>query len=224
MAVTRVAVTLAVALVVLPGCLTVTPAHVPDSVLRQHAGWETDPDHSQSEPTGGRFSVSRQQALAYQDEGESGDGYAASLSVITLRTVVTVDEESLLDQVQALVKDAAESRGIRVDGEATKGERDLANGASSRFFVYNGTVTQESGLFTRDAKTKILGEVFRCRAERTSVVVVGLAQVTDSRSIGGVPFPSNQDPATWHEIVRDPTGTIEGVRGRGGLAYSVACG
>lgn len=203
------------------GCLKLEAARVPASALVN--GWVEDEAQSDAEPESQSGGLARTQRFAYKDEARDDRGYAGTLTVITIRALVTPSGESLLDQVEGRVRDAAEARGIRVDAEAAKGERTLANKAESSWFLYNGTVTAEEGLFTRNAKVKILGEAWECRDERTAVVAIALAQVTDARSLGGVPFPSNNDPTTWRELVADPAGHIEGVRGSNGLVYNVAC-
>lgn len=220
-ALARSALLVLIALAGLAGCLKLEAAHVPDRYLAN--GWVADDAQSDDEPASQSGGLARTQTLAYKDEARDDRGYPGTLTVITLRALVTPSGESLLEQVSERVREAAEARGIRIDAETSDGERTLASKVESSFFLYNGTVTAAEGLFTRNAKVKIIGEAWECRDERTAVVAVALAQVTDARSLGGVPFPSNNDPATWREIVNDPAGTIEGARGTSGLVYNVAC-
>ena len=218
--------TLAAALVAaaaLSGCLALEPARVPEAALAG-AGWRADAAHSDAAPSSTAFGTTSVQKLAYRDDAADGRGYPGHLLVYTFRSLVTPSEEKLRDEVQEQVRAAVQAQGVRLDAEASRSTRAVASGATSFYFVYNGTVTQESGVFTRDARVKVLGEVFPCRAERTSVVAVGLAQVTSTRSLGGVAFPANSDPATWRELVADPAGTIEGHRGGNGLVHAIACG
>lgn len=216
------ALTLALALFT-AGCVELSPARIPDRLIegRGGNGWEKNLTASQSEPEGGSFSKS--QALVYEDK-RSDDGYPGTMTVSTLRTLMRPTEERLRDVVQERIRDEAEERGVQIEGAPTTGERRLANGEDSFWFVYNGTVESSSGFFqARNARVKIYGEVFQCAEEKTLVAVVGLAQITDVRSVGGVQLPSEADPTTWREIASDPRGSIEGIRGSDGLGYNVVC-
>lgn len=159
----------------------------------------------------------------YEDK-RSEDGYPGTLSVTTLRTLMRPTEQKVRDVVQERIREDVEARGLRIEGAAATGERRLANGADALWFVHNGSV-QSSGSFfqSRDARVKVYGEVFQCEGTKSVVVVVGLAQTTDVRRVGGVQLPSEEDPTTWREIAADPRGGIEGIRGSDGLAYNVAC-
>lgn len=205
------------------GCVELAPASIPDRLLegRGGNGWEKNLTASQGAPQGG--STSKSQSLVYEDR-RSEDGYPGTLTVTTLRTLMRPTQSAVRDDVQERIRDAAESRGLRIEGDATTGERRLTNGADALWFVYDGSVVSSGNLFsTRNARVKVYGEVFECAAEKTLVVLVGLAQVTDVRSVGGVPLPSEEDPTTWREIAADPRGEIEGIRGSDGLAYNARC-
>lgn len=208
----------------LPGCVSLTPAKVPDRLLegRGGNGWAKNQTASQSEPTSAQFGMAKIQALVYEDR-QSSQGFDGTLTVITLRQLLRPSESSVQEKVQPAVRDAAQAKGVRIEGAPATGTRTLANHNAASWFVYNGTVDQ-AGFFTaRNAKVKIFGEVFQCPERKTIVVTVGLAQITDVRSVGGVPLPSDPDPTTWKEIVGDPRGTIEGARDSDGLAYNVQC-
>lgn len=205
------------------GCVELDPARIPDKLIegRGGNGWEKNLTASQSEPEGGAFS--KAQSLVYEDR-RSDEGYPGTLTVSTLRTLARPTEERVRDVVQEKIRQEAESRGVRIEGAPTTGERKLANGEESYWFLYNGTVQSAGGFFqTRNARMKIYGEVLQCEAEKTVVAIVGLAQITDVRSVGGVTLPSEADPTTWREIAADPRGSIEGIRGSDGLAYGVEC-
>ena len=216
------ALALALALA-LTGCVDLSPARIPDRLIEGAGGngWEKNLTASQAEPEGSAFSKS--QALVYEDR-RSDEGYPGTMTVSTLRTLMRPTEERVRDVVQERIREEAEGRGVRIEGAPTTGERRLANGEDSYWFVYDGSVQSSSGIFqARNAKVKIYGEVFQCDAEKTVVAVVGLAQITDVRSVGGVQLPSEADPTTWREIAADPRGAIEGIRGSDGLGYNVQC-
>ena len=224
----RLAVTLAVVLLAVPlsGCLDLHAARIPDRLLegRGGNGWTKNGTASQKEPTSTQMGLVKTQALVYEDRtsDENGNGFDGSLSVTTLRTVLRPSEEKLRDELKDRVRKEAESKGIRISTDAVEGTRALANGADAFWFTHKGTVSK-AGFFSQSAEVRVLGEVSQCADEETVVVVVGLAQVSDVRSVGGVVLPSDPDDATWREIVSDPRGRIEGIRGSDGLAYNVAC-
>lgn len=207
------------------GCLSLDPALVPARFLQGDSGngWRFNQTASHDEPRDRYLGLVRFQALSYQDPGEQG-GYPARMSLTTLRTLLAPSEEDLRERAEEQIRSRAEANGISLAGPPETGERTLESGYGSLWFVYDGNATQAQGqFFTRDAPVKILGEVWTCSSSRTSVAVVGLAQVADVRYIGGSPVVSQPDDRNWREIVADPDGTIEGVTGDDGLVYNVVC-
>ena len=214
---------LALALVVASaGCLDLAVARVPDRLLEGAGGngWEKNFTASQRAPTSSQGGLVKAQTLVYEDR--QNPAYAGSLTVTSLRTLLTPDAAKLRDTVQSRIVDEATNKGIRLQGGAVTGTRRVASGGDSSWFVYNGTVASQ-GFFAQSAEVKVLGEIFRCEAQKTEVVVTGLASTTDVRTIGGIAIPSDPDYTTWGEIVGDSRGSIEGYRGSDGLAYNVAC-
>lgn len=220
---TLVVLLLVAAGVAASGCLDLHAARVPERLLEGGGGngWTRNATASQQEPRSQQLGLASTQTFVYDDRA-SRQGYDGSLSVTTLRTLLRPDEAGLRDTVQERVRDEAARKGIRITSDADRGTRALAHGAESFWFAYDGRVDQE-GFFAQSAEVKVFGEVFQCVNERTVVATVGLAQVSDVRSVSGVPLPSEPDDTTWREIVRDPPGTIDGARGSDGLAYNVLC-
>lgn len=216
-----VLVALVLASASLAGCLELSAARIPDKLLEGPGGngWEKNLTASMREPSGG--ATEKRQLLVYEDR-RSEEGYAGQLAVTTMRTLFQPSGEGIRETLQERIRADAESKGVTIEGNARTGTRTLANGEESSWFVYDGSVAT-SGFFARAAKVKIFGEVFQCYQEKTLVATVGIAQVTDVRSIGGVPLPADDDPTTWREMVADPAGTVEAIRGSDGLAWNVAC-
>lgn len=221
-----VAALVLVALVAAPlaGCLDLHAARIPDRLLegRGGNGWTKNQSASQKEPASD--GLVKTQALVYEDRtsDDNGRGFDGSLTVTTLRTVLRPSEEKLRDDVKARVRKEAEAKGIRIQGDPGDGERTLANKAEAFWFSYKGTVSK-AGFFSQSAEVRVFGEVSQCAEEETVVILVGLAQVSDVRSVGGVVLPGDPDDTTWREVVSDPSGRVEGIRGSDGLAYNVAC-
>lgn len=213
-----------VAALALTGCVELEAARIPDRLLEGPGGngWEKNLTASQAEPISSGSAKS--QTLVYEDRARDGNGYPGTLTVTTLRTFFRPAEGDTRDRVQAAIHDEAEGRGIRIEGAAATGERKLGNGEDSLWFVYNGSVQRSGTLFrSTDARVKVYGEVFQCEATKGVIVVVGLAQTTDVRRVGGVQLPTEDDPTTWREIAADPRGSLEGIRGSDGLSHNLAC-
>jgi hypothetical protein len=205
----------------LSGCVDLEAARIPDKLLEGPGGngWEKNATASQAEPESSGSGTAKTQTLVYEDR-RSREGYPGTLTVTSLRTLVAPSQDKVLSTVEARIREEAGRKGIAIQGAPSKGTRVLHDGAEASWFVYEGKVST-AGFFSRNADVKIFGEVSQCG--KTVVAVVGLAQTTDVRSVGGVVLPSDPDPATWREMVADPRGTIEGVRGSNGLAYNVMC-
>lgn len=210
------------------GCVSIVAAHVPDKFLegRGGNGWEKNMTASQAEPDSGTMGLQKTQSLVYEDR-VADPGYPGVLVISTLRAVPSPSGERIKEHVQDAIKTEAEKKGIALSGSPRTGERTLANGARSSWFTYTGNVSSTGGFFARNAEVKIFGEVFECHAHKTIVATVGMAQVTDERTVGPagglLPSPNTRDTTTWREIVADPNGAIEGLRGNDGLAHHVVC-
>lgn len=221
----RIAVALVLALG-LAGCVQLEPARIPDRLLEGAGGngWEKNLSASQSEPDSAQAGLAKSQTLVYEDRARDGEGYPATFTLTTLRTFFRPTESDTRERVQEAIRKEAEGRGIEIVGAAATGERRLANGADSLWFVYNGSVERTSTLFrSADARVKVYGEVFQCEATKGVIVAVGLAQISDARRVGSVQLPTEEEPTTWRELAADPRGSLEGIRGSDGLAYNIVC-
>ncbi len=216
-----VAMVALILLVPLSGCVSLDPVRVPDRLLDDASGngWTQD-DGLTAEPDGGV--LSKQAAIGYRDEAESGPGYPGVLIVQSFRGLLSPDREALRDEIGALLREEARDQGLEVQGEGMGGQRRVAGGALSFYIVINATGTADSLTFTNQATVKGVGEVFRCTGGAT-VVVKGFAQVDSRSSIGGIETSRDYEPRTWSEIVQDPFGTIEGFQGSRGLIHNLVC-
>lgn len=210
---------LLVALLAVPvaGCIEIVDAGIPQPLLAAH-GWRENATARTSRSEW--FGLARADMRVYEDRAA---GHPGRLWVHTLKAPVTPDEEALVPKLRERVEAEAERQGIALRTVDDSGERTLLNGARSTWFAYNGSSSSSSGFVTQNAEVHVFGEVWACRAARTVVVVVGIAQVTDAKTYGGILTQPNRDPSTWNEIVADPEGTVEGRRGNDGLAWNAVC-
>lgn len=204
----------------LAGCLESVAAGIPQALAQAH-GWRENATARQTESR--YLGLARADTRAWEDRGADGH-HPGKLWVYTLKAPVTPDDDALVPRLRERIEAESAAQGIRLGPVEENGERALRNGATTSWFAYNGTAQGGSSLFTeRNAEVHIFGEVFPCRPARTVVVLVAIAQVTDARTVGGVLTQPNRDWDTWREIVADPSGSVEGVRGNDGLAWNVAC-
>jgi len=210
------------ALTTAAGCVSLTSARVPQTVLDGGAnnGWVPDPQNS-TDVTGDTFS--KRGTNAYLDDADDGEGHPGRLTVRSVRGVLSPDREELRERLAEQLERNAERNGLERSTKLQEGERRLANDALSFFVTYNASASNQESVFASDAEIRMVGEVFRCTGGAT-VVITGTAQISESESVGGVQTEENFDPETWAEIVRDPEGTIDGYRGASGLIDSVRCG
>jgi hypothetical protein len=202
----------------LSGCFEIAAAHPTDAVLAAR-NWALNETASRSDASWG--GLVRDEVRVYEHKA-GGDGYAGTLTLATIRTFFAPSDGDLRDQLSQRVKDAAAANGIAIGAEAKQGSRTNAEGRSTVWFTYDGNATATGSVFTRNAEVRILGEVWNCPDDRTTVVAVGLAQVNDVQSLGGVAIPQSPDTRTWAALVADPKGTIEGYAGDG-IVDDVAC-
>lgn len=200
----------------LAGCLDPYRAHVDEATLAHTTLEWARADHAQ-EDNGGPFGVKT--AETDYTHGGQGPPFPAILQVFSLRTVSRPSTEELLRFTRTGVDNATAEQGIRIDQQqSATGQRALAGGVQTQYFVEEGTSTG-SGLFAVNTKVRIIGEVGYDGRSSTSIVAVGIAQVEESRGcpLGiacGVP---THDEASWIEMVGDAEGSVAGATSQSGL-------
>lgn len=144
--------------------------------------------------------------------------YAGLLQLFGLRDDAQHSSAELLALARSSVENATATNGIEVEGAATEGSRTLRNGLATRWFVLEGTVADDSGLFAQATSVRILGEAGYDSASKTHVVAVAIAQVdaTTCPPIVG-PCTTRTDLTTWTSLVGDARGTISNAKSSHGL-------
>lgn len=140
------------------------------------------------------------------------DIFPAYVTVTSIKTIFMKSEGDLRDQILDTIKKASK-HGIVVD-EGTKliGERLLNNGHKTMYLIYDGNDTSKEP----HEQIKIIGETWNCGPSGTSIICIGLAQVTNHLIINST---------YWEKIIRDKKGTFgQGVyQGTDGLLFNVKC-
>ncbi len=196
----------------LAGCLEPFRAHVAPDVVPSE--WNRS-----DEPIEGRVLDGRkftETVYTYERE-DRGPPFPGVVQIFSLREVSRSGVDDLLRFTRDAVEQAAEAKGINLDPvENDSGERQIKNSAKTLWFTRAGTV-ETSDLFASGEDVRIVGEAWYDGRSRTSVVAVGMAQVSGQ---GPIPFQTVRDEATWTRIVGDPAGTISGATSSQGFIYN----
>ena len=135
--------------------------------------------------------------------------YPAYVTVTSIKTLFMMGEEELDKKTIETIKQAS-VHGIFIN-ESTKisGIRALNNGHKTRYTIFSGNNSQRESL-------KIIGESWNCGVSGTSVICIGVAQVTNNTF-------TNYN--YWSRIIRDKTGTFgkDEYKKDDGLIYNVKC-
>ena len=130
---------------------------------------------------------------------EIDDSYPASLTVTTMTTPVMMNEQELRNQMINTIQQQAE-KGIIIDQASEEtGERLLNNSHQTIYVRYCGNDTST----TPAEEIKIIGEAWNCGISGTSVLCIGVAQVSDfAHSV------TAKNTERWETIVGDKNGLI----------------
>jgi hypothetical protein len=177
----------------------IKPAYVPDSFLDN--GWSENLDERES--SSGLLGLEKWCSLTYRIDGV----YPANLTVATFKPLIMMNEDDLIAKAEETIQDASQ-QGIFVDNNTkTSGWRILINGHKTSYIVYDGNDISK----TPFEKIKVVAEVWNCGNSGTSVICIGVAQITDyAHNITSV------NTSSWKKIV-------SGFIGSDGLIYNVMC-
>lgn len=211
------------------GCLDPYRAHVPASVLDANAVPWVEERHAQASEgfLGPRV---RETEYAHDPPGDAAP-FPGRVQVFSLRGLDAADADTLLSWARDAVDRSVRRENISLSPDAaTEGERTLRNGLETRWFVEEGIVRQDGGLFDEDVTVRIVAEVGYDGRARTSVVSVALVQVSRVTDVPGcnplLPGCANEirqasDLRTWRSVVGDPDATITGMRSETGLLWNL---
>lgn len=176
------------------GCLSLKEAYVPAELLKD--GWYEDVG---SEERGSAFlGIQKWSTKVYRK------GDVSYLSVTSLKFIIMQSRNNLIEKVEEDIKEQAERYGIVLDDESKiSGERETFKGHKTSFVIYNGTKGEST--------YRIIGEVWSCSKSGISVICMGFSNIDEVDGIQG-----------WRQMVADPYGSIDGIKGEG-LIYKVVC-
>ncbi len=174
----------------------IKPAYVPDSLLDD--GWGENLD--ERETGSSLLGLEKWCSLTYRISGV----YPANLTVATFKPLIMMDENDLIEKAEETIQDASQ-QGIIVDNNTkTSGWSIIINGHKTSYITYDGNDTSK----TPFEKVKVVAEVWNCGNSGTSVICIGVAQITDyAHNVTGV------NTSGWEKIIND----------KDGLIYNVMC-
>jgi len=142
--------------------------------------------------------------------------FPAYITVTSIKTIFMMSEDDLKVQTLDTIKEAS-NRGIVID-EASMytGIRTLNNGHKTTYVIYDGNDTSKEP----NEIIKIIGESWNCGTSGTSIICIGLAQLTDNAH-----NKSELNITYWAKIIKDNEGTfgLEEYKGEDGLIFNVKC-
>lgn len=188
------------------GSSQLTPAYIPDNFLGE--GWSENIGERDS---GSQFlGLEKWCSITYM----IGEKYPAYLTVTTIKTLIMMNENELRDKTIETIEKALQ-QGIAIDNNTkVTGERVLKNRHKTMYIIYDGNDTSKDP----SEKIKIIGEIWNCGASGTSIICIGVAQITDNAHNN-----SEINTVYWKKIVRDENGVIDDFVGDDGLIYNVIC-
>lgn len=144
------------------------------------------------------------------------DNYPAHVTVTSFKTLFMMNEDELKDRTLETIEQASEQGIIIDEGSMSTGVRALYNGHKTSYIIYDGNDTSKEPF----EKIKIIGESWNCGTSGTSIICIGLAQLTDNAHNN-----SDLNMVYWQKIIKDK----EGVFGLGayksddGLLFNIKC-
>jgi len=183
-------------------------AYIPNKYLSD--GWAEDIEERVSDSQ----LLSSFCSFTYKNNNES---YPAYVTVTTRKTLFMMSENELMDETIKTIKGASE-QGIVVDEDTqVSGKRVLSGGKHETMYVTYNATDNSNGV---SEDIKIIGETWNCGTSGTSIICIGVSQITDNAH-------NNPGIVTmhWAKIVRDKDGSfgLGEYNGEHGLLFNVKC-
>ena len=145
------------------------------------------------------FGLENFASFTYKNNNQS---YPAYVTVTSIKLIFMMNEDDLLKTTEETLEDASEQGIIIEKNTKTSGIRELVNGHKTSFIMYNGTDNSKEP----SERIKIIGESWNCGSSGTSIICIGVAQITDNKN-----SDSMVDTTFWDEIIDEKDGLISNV-------------
>jgi hypothetical protein len=173
----------------------INKAFIDDSILG--SSWYEDIEERTDKSQ--LFGLENIASFTYKNNNQT---YPAYVTVTSIKLIFMMNEDDLLKTTEETLVDASE-QGIIIElNTKTSGGRELDNGHKTTYIMYNGTdISKEPS-----EKIKIIGESWNCGNSGTSIICIGIAQITDYKN-----SDSKFITTFWDEIIDEKNGLISKV-------------
>ena len=173
-----------------------TKAFIEDSFLGDH--WYEDIVERREESQ--LFGLENWASFTYKNDNLS---YPAYVTVTSFKLLFMMNEEDLLEKTEDTIKKISE-QGILIDiNSRLSDKRELKNGHKTTFVIYDGNDTSKEPM----ERIKVIGETWNCGNSGTSIICIGVAQITDNASNN-----SKNNIVNWESIIGQQNGLIYNVK------------
>lgn len=182
-------------------------SYVPDEYLDENWGEDIEKRERGSQ----LFGLNKWNGFTYIID----NNYKAYLSVITIKSFLILSKDDLKEKTLESIHEL-EINGISIDiNSLICGERSLKNNHKTSYFIYNGNDT----LKNPTERIKIIGEAWNCVKSGTSIICIGVSEITDNELNN-----ANLNFKNWEKIIKDKDGTFgDSFIGTDGLIYNILC-
>jgi len=146
------------------------------------------------------FGLEKQGSLKYIIDENVDDRYPAFITITSMKTLFMMNEEELLKKTIETINQASLNNNITINTNSSySGSRALINGHKTNYILFHGNKTYKN----INEEIRIIGETWNCGSSGTSVICIGVAQITDNAHYNSI---YNYDH--WVEIIGDNEGTF----------------
>jgi hypothetical protein len=175
---------------------TINKAFIEDSILGKtwYEDIEERTDKSQL------FGLENFASFTYRNNNFS---YPAYVTITSIKLFFMMNEDDLMKTTENTLEDASE-QGIIIEKDTKiSGTRDIFLGHKTAYAIYNGTDISKEPI----ERIMIIGESWNCGSSGTSIICIGLAQITDNANNN-----SKIDTTFWDKIISENDGLIFNVK------------
>lgn len=173
-----------------------TKAFIEDSILSD--SWSEDIDERKEESQ--LLGLENWASFTYKN---NNDSYPAYVTITSIKLLFMMNEDDLLDKTEVTINKAS-GQGIFIDVDTRiTGEGEIKNGHKTTYIIYDGNDTSKEPY----EKIKIIGETWNCGNSGTSIICIGVAQITDNANNN-----SEVNTTHWEKIISNQDGLLFNVK------------
>ena len=197
-------------LAIIFGTSQLTQAYIDDDIL----GIFWTEDINEREEGSQLFGIEKWVSFTYKNNNKS---YPAYVSVTSFKMFFMINENELKAKTVETINKASD-QGIVIDKNSkVTGQRVTRDeDHKTNYFIYDGNDTSKEPF----ERVKIIGECWNCEKSGTSIICIGVAQISNNEHNNLV-----IDDTYWAQIIQDKIGTfgLDEYIGKNGLISNVIC-